>query len=67
MGVAVNECPVCGVPGINMSVSGDLVQKFACVGGHRWELRPDADEAMNLYQQPEPKTGFKGFLQRLFS
>lgn len=63
----MNECPVCGLRGISMTVHGETVEKYACLAGHRWELRPDADDALNLYQESERKTGFKGLLQRLFS
>jgi len=62
----MNECPICGRPGIDLTVHGDTAQKFTCAGGHRWELRPDVDGALNLHQQPEPQTGFKGLLQRIF-
>jgi len=63
----MNECPTCGLPGIEMTVHGDAVQSFACTAGHRWQLVPDMDGAPHLHQQPDRKTGFKGFLQRLFS
>lgn len=62
----MNECPICGLPGIEMTVHGDAMQRFACTGGHRWELRPDDDGAVNLVENSDRKTGFKGFLQRIF-
>jgi len=36
----VKECPCCGLPAIDVTVSGDPFQKFMCPANHRWELRP---------------------------
>ncbi len=64
------DCPTCGAHGVDVTIHGDLEQKFLCPNGHRWaesevaELSPAEMELPELPAEVRPGV-FKGFLQKL--